>query len=285
MADTQRGVFKRVWLITGAARGIGALIAEAALADGNAVVAAGRNIAAIVERLGDSPALLPVALDVTDEAQAKAAVQAAVEKFGRVDVLVNNAGFGLLGAVEESADQDVRRMYDTNVFGVLNVTRAVLPVMRAQRAGHVINISSIGGYRAAAGFGVYSSTKFAVEGITEAMHAELKPLGIHATVVEPGYFRTDFLDASSLVVAPHVIDDYDETSGAVRRRAMQMNHNQPGDPKKLAAAMLTLVDAATPPLRLPLGNDTLAAIAAKNAYVAEEMDMWRTLSASTDFAD
>ncbi|RAS39349.1 oxidoreductase [Paraburkholderia bryophila] len=285
MADTQRGVFKRVWLITGAARGIGALIAEAALADGNAVVAAGRNVAAIVERLGDSPALLPVALDVTDEAQAKAAVQAAVEKFGRVDVLVNNAGFGLLGAVEESADQDVRRMYDTNVFGLLNVTRAVLPVMRAQRAGHVINISSIGGYRAAAGFGVYSSTKFAVEGITEAMHAELKPLGIHATVVEPGYFRTDFLDASSLVVAPHVIDDYDETSGAVRRRAMQMNHNQPGDPKKLAAAMLTLVDAATPPLRLPLGNDTLAAIAAKNAYVAEEMDMWRTLSASTDFAD
>lgn len=284
MADTQRGVFKRVWLITGAARGIGALIAEAALADGNAVVAAGRNVGAIVERLGDSPALLPVALDVTDEAQAKAAVQAAVEKFGRVDVLVNNAGFGLLGAVEESADQDVRRMYDTNVFGLLNVTRAVLPVMRAQRAGHVINISSIGGYRAAAGFGVYSSTKFAVEGITEAMHAELKPLGIHATVVEPGYFRTDFLDASSLVVAPHVIDDYDETSGAVRRRAMQMNHNQPGDPKKLAAAMLTLVDAATPPLRLPLGNDTLAAIAAKNAYVAQEMEEWKTLSASTDFA-
>ncbi|ASL45313.1 putative oxidoreductase [Burkholderia sp. AD24] len=284
MADTQRGVFKRVWLITGAARGIGALIAEAALADGNAVVAAGRNVGAIVERLGDSPALLPVALDVTDEAQAKAAVQAAVEKFGRVDVLVNNAGFGLLGAVEESADQDVRRMYDTNVFGLLNVTRAVLPVMRAQRAGHVINISSIGGYRAAAGFGVYSSTKFAVEGITEAMHAELKPLGIHATVVEPGYFRTDFLDASSLVVAPHVIDDYDETSGAVRRRATQMNHNQPGDPKKLAAAMLTLVDAPTPPLRLPLGNDTLAAIAAKNAYVAQEMEEWKTLSASTDFA-
>ncbi|NYH24385.1 oxidoreductase [Paraburkholderia bryophila] len=285
MADTQRGVFKRVWLITGAARGIGALIAEAALADGNAVVAAGRNVSAIVERLGDTPALLPVALDVTDEAQAKAAVQAAVEKFGRVDVLVNNAGFGLLGAVEESADKDIRRMYDTNVFGLLNVTRAVLPVMRAQRAGHVINISSIGGYRAAAGFGVYSSTKFAVEGITEAMHAELKPLGIHATVVEPGYFRTDFLDASSLVVAPQVIDDYDETSGAVRRRATQMNHNQPGDPKKLAAAMVALVDADTPPLRLPLGNDTLAAIAAKNAYVAQEMDAWKTLSASTDFAD
>lgn len=283
MADIQHSGFKRVWLITGASRGIGALIAQAALEEGNAVVAAGRNVAAIAERLGRSPALLPVALDVTDEAQARAAVQAAVEKFGRIDVLVNNAGFGLLGAVEESADREVRRMYDTNVFGLLNVTRAVLPTMRAQRSGHVINISSIGGYRAAAGFGVYSSTKFAVEGITEALHAELKPLGIRATVVEPGYFRTDFLDASSLVVAPEVIDDYDETSGAVRRRAMQMNHNQPGDPAKLASAMLQLVDAATPPLRLPLGTDTLAAIAAKNDYVTQETATWKTLSASTDF--
>ncbi|KWI72949.1 oxidoreductase [Burkholderia ubonensis] len=284
MANVQQGGFKRVWFITGASRGIGALIAEAALADGNAVVAAGRRVPAIVERLGDSVALLPVELDVTDEAQAMAAVQAAVEKFGRVDVLVNNAGFGLLGAVEESADKDVRRMYDTNVFGLLNVTRAVLPTMRANRSGHVINISSIGGYRAAAGFGVYSSTKFAVEGITEALHAELKPLGVHATVVEPGYFRTDFLDASSLVVAPDVIDDYDETSGAVRRKAVQLNRNQPGDPAKLAAAMIALVDAPNPPLRLPLGTDTLAAIAAKNAYVAQETETWKALSTSTDFA-
>ena len=284
MASTQQGDFKRVWFITGASRGIGALIAEAALADGNAVVAAGRNVAAIVERLGESAALLPVALDVTNEAQARAAVQQAVEKFGRVDVLVNNAGFGLLGAVEESADKDIRRMYDTNVFGLLNVTRAVLPTLRAQRSGHVINISSIGGYRGSAGFGVYSSTKFAVEGITEALHAELKPLGIHATVVEPGYFRTDFLDGSSLVVAPEVIADYDATAGAVRRKAQEMNHNQPGDPNKLAAAMIKLVDVPTPPLRLPLGTDALAAIAAKNAYVTQETETWKALSASTDFA-
>jgi NAD(P)-dependent dehydrogenase (short-subunit alcohol dehydrogenase family) len=283
MADIQHGDFKRVWFITGASRGIGALIAQAALADGNAVVAAGRNVAAIKERLGNSPALLPVVLDVTDEAQAKAAVQAAVAKFGRIDVLINNAGFGLMGAVEESADKEVRRVYDTNVFGLLNVTRAVLPTMRAQRLGHVINISSIGGYRGAAGFGVYSSTKFAVEGITEALRDELKPLGIHATVIEPGYFRTDFLDASSLLVAPDVIDDYDETSGAVRRFATQINHGQPGDPKKLAAAMVKLVDAPNPPLRLPLGTDTLAAIAAKNAYVTQETEAWRELAASTDF--
>ena len=285
MANNTNNGFKRVWFITGATRGLGALIAEAALADGNAVVATGRNIAAITERFGHSAALLPVALDVTDEAQAKAAVQAAVERFGRIDVLVNNAGFGLLGAIEESSDADVRRMYDTNVFGLLNITRAVLPVMRAQRAGHVINMSSIGGYRAAAGFGAYSSTKFAVEGLTEALRAELKPLGIHATVVEPGYFRTDFLDATSLVVAGNVIADYDETSGEVRRRATHMNHNQPGNPEKLAAAMVELADAQTPPLRLPLGTDTLKAIAEKNAYVTQETETWKALSASTDFSE
>jgi len=283
MVDVTRNGFKRVWFITGASRGLGALIAEAALADGNAVVAAGRNVAAIAERLGNSPALLPVALDVTDEAQAKAAVQAALEKFGRIDVLVNNAGFGLLGAIEESSDADVRRMYDTNVFGLLNITRAVLPTLRSQRTGHVINMSSIGGYRAAAGFGAYSSTKFAVEGLTEALRGELAPLGIHATVVEPGYFRTDFLDASSLMVAKEIIADYDATSGNVRRRAVEMNHNQPGNPEKLAQAMLELVDAPTPPLRLPLGTDTLKAIADKNAYVTQETETWKALSASTDF--
>jgi NAD(P)-dependent dehydrogenase (short-subunit alcohol dehydrogenase family) len=275
--------FKRVWLITGASRGIGALIAEAALADGNAVIAAGRNVDAIAKRLGESPALLPVALDVTDEAQAKAAVAAGLARFGRIDVLVNNAGFGLLGAVEESTDADVRRMYDTNVFGLLNVTRAVLPTLRAQRAGHVINLSSLGGYRSGAGFGAYCSTKFAVEGLTEALHAELKPLGIHATVVEPGYFRTDFLDATSLTVAGAIIDDYDATSGNVRRIAAGLNHQQPGDPAKLAAAMITLADAATPPLRLPLGTDALRVIAEKNAYVAEETEAWKALAQSTDF--
>jgi NAD(P)-dependent dehydrogenase (short-subunit alcohol dehydrogenase family) len=284
MVDVAKNRFKRVWFITGASRGLGALMAKAALADGNAVVAAGRNAAAIAERLGESPALLAVALDVTDPTQAKAAVKAAFEKFGRIDVLINNAGYGLLGAVEESSDADVRRMYDTNVFGLLNVTRAVLPVMRAQRAGHVINMSSIGGYRAGAGFGPYSSTKFAVEGLTESLRVELKPLGIHATVVEPGYFRTDFLDASSLMVAEEVIADYDETSGNVRRRAASMNHTQPGDPEKLAQAIVKLVDAPTPPLRLPLGTDTLKAIAEKNDYVEQEIETWKALSVSTDFS-
>ncbi|TDV03064.1 oxidoreductase [Paraburkholderia caballeronis] len=276
--------FKRVWLITGAARGLGAQIAGAALADGNAVIAAGRNTAAIVERFGDNPAVLPVKLDVTDEAQARAAAQAGLARFGRIDVLVNNAGFGLLGAVEESSDAEARRMYDTNVFGLLNVTRAVLPAMRARRSGHVINVSSIGGFRASAGFGVYCSTKFAVEGLTEALHAELAPLGIHATVIEPGYFRTEFLDASSLVVSPNVIADYAATSGATRERAAGLNRQQPGDPAKLAAALVTLVDSNEPPLRLPLGKDTLDAIARKLAFVATETDAWKALASSTGFA-
>jgi NAD(P)-dependent dehydrogenase (short-subunit alcohol dehydrogenase family) len=281
MSEARR--FKRVWLITGASRGLGAQIAGAAVADGNAVIAASRDISPIRARFGDNPAVLPARLDVTDEVQARAAVELGLSHFGRIDVLVNNAGFGLLGAVEEASDRDVRRIYDTNVFGLLNVTRAVLPEMRAKRSGHVINVSSIGGFRASAGFGVYCSTKFAVEALTEALHAELSPLGIRATVIEPGYFRTDFLDASSLLVAPHVIADYIATSGAARERAGWLNHQQPGDPAKLAAAVVRLVDSEKPPVRLPLGRDTLAAIEQKMAFVAAETDAWRGLSASTGY--
>ena len=273
----------RVWFVTGAARGIGLRIVEAALADGDAVVATSRDVASLRERFAGNDALLPVALDVTDERQAAAAVAAALDRFGRIDVLVNNAGFGLLGAVEEASASEVRRLYETNVFGLLNVTRAALPSMRERRRGHVVNISSVGGYRSGAGFGVYCSTKFAVEGLSEALHAELAPLGVHVTVVEPGYFRTEFLDQSSLTVSPRILADYAATSGQVRERAVQINQKQPGDPKRLAQAVLALVASATPPLRLPLGTDTLQAIADKNADVAKETAAWRELSASTDF--
>jgi NAD(P)-dependent dehydrogenase (short-subunit alcohol dehydrogenase family) len=275
--------FKRVWLITGASRGIGAQIAEAALANGDAVVAAARDAATVTKRFGARPALLAVALDVTNEAQAAAAVEAAIARFGRIDVLVNNAGFGLLGAIEEATGEEVRKLYETNVFGLLNVTRAVLPAMRAKRKGHVINISSLGGYRSAAGFGVYCSTKFAVEALTEGLHAELAPLGIHATVVEPGYFRTDFLDNTSLSVSPRVIADYAESAGRVREAAKQINHNQPGDPVRLAKAIVTLVEAPVPPVRLPLGTDTLQVIRDKHAFVEKETAAWQALAASTDF--
>jgi NAD(P)-dependent dehydrogenase (short-subunit alcohol dehydrogenase family) len=275
--------FPRVWMITGASRGIGARIAEAALAQGDAVVATARTAASVEKRLGQSEALLPLQLDVTDEAQARHAVGAALERFGRIDVLVNNAGYGLLGAVEESTADEVLRLYDTNVFGLLHVTRAVLPGMRVRRAGHVINISSLGGVQSSAGFGLYCSTKFAVEGITEALHAELAPLGIHATVVEPGYFRTEFLDGASLAVSPRVLDDYAQSAGAVREAARRINLNQPGDPVRLAQAVMQLVASPTPPLRLPLGTDTLQTIAAKHAFVERETAQWRAVAASTDF--
>lgn len=220
---------------------------------------------------------------MTDEAQGIAVAQAAIEHFGRIDVLVNNAGFGLLGAVEEASADEVRRVYETNVFGLLNVTRAVLPHMRAARSGHVINLSSVGGYRSGPGFGVYCSTKFAVEGLSEALHAELAPLGIKVTIVEPGYFRTEFLEGNSLVESPSSIADYDSTAGEVRKIAKAVTLNQPGDPDKLAEVMITLVEAANAPLRLPLGSDCVAAIEAKNSFVADELKVWREVSVSTDF--
>ncbi|CAN7362330.1 oxidoreductase [Polaromonas sp. LjRoot131] len=275
--------FKRVWMITGAARGIGARIAEAALARGEAVVATSRDAASVQKRFPAGDALLALPLDVTDEAQAATAVQAALARFGRIDVLVNNAGYGLLGAVEEATADEVRRLYETNVFGLLNVTRAVLPSMRERRSGHVINISSLGGYQSGPGFGVYCSTKFAVEGLSEALHGELAPLGIHVTVVEPGYFRTDFLDKASLSVSPRILDDYAQSAGKVREAAKEINHKQAGDPLRLAQAMLALVDSAAPPLRLPMGTDTLKVIADKHAFVEAEVKAWKALAASTDF--
>lgn len=273
----------KVLFVTGASRGFGELIVERALARGHLVVATARNPRAVVERFGELPELLTVSLDVTDEAQAHAATMAAIERFGRIDVLVNNAGYGLLGAVEEASGKEVEAVYRTNVFGLLAVTRAVLPYMRRRRSGRIINFSSIGGYVGRAGFGVYCSTKFAVEGLTEALAQELKPLGIYSTVVEPGSFRTDFLDAKSLAVSPRTIADYNETSGATRAYARGINGAQPGDPTKLADRLIDFIDVPNPPVRLPFGSDTVAAIEAKNAQTAELLNRWRAVSVSTDF--
>jgi NAD(P)-dependent dehydrogenase (short-subunit alcohol dehydrogenase family) len=273
----------KTWFITGASRGFGLRIARLALARGDNVVATARQPQAVLSALENHPQLLALPLDVTDENAAVEAASRAVARFGRIDVLVNNAGYGLLGAVEEATGDEVRRLYETNVFGLLNVTRAVLPVMRRQRSGHVINMSSVGGYMAYHGWGVYGSTKFAVEGITEALAQELKPLGINATVVEPGFFRTDFLDASSLATTREIAD-YRETVGAMRQFAAGANHQQPGDPHKLACAMLLLADAANPPTRLALGSDTVARIQAKNALVERELNDWLSVSLSTDHA-
>jgi NAD(P)-dependent dehydrogenase (short-subunit alcohol dehydrogenase family) len=275
----------RVWFITGASRGFGALIAEAALKSGDAVVATARDPATVIARLGQQERLLALRLDVTSEAEAHAAAGEAVKKFGRIDILVNNAGYGLLGAVEEASAAETERLFGTNVFGVLDVTRAVLPHMRRQRAGHIINVSSVGGYAGYPGWGVYGATKFAVEGISEALAAEVAPLGIKVTVVEPGFFRTDFLDESSLSRTAQQIEDYHASVGKTRAHAADFNHGQRGDPRKLAGAFIRLVNAESPPLRLPLGSDTVERIEAKNAFVAKELAQWRDVATSTDFTE
>jgi len=275
----------RTWFITGASRGLGFRIAEAALGAGDRVVATARKADDVVAALGQSERLLALPLDVTDETQAQQAADAAIARFGRIDILVNNAGYGLLGSVEEASAQEIEAIYRVNVFGLMAVTRAVLPNMRQNRSGHILNLSSVGGFVSGAGFGVYCSTKFAVEGLSEALAAELAPLGIKLTIIEPGYFRTDFLEARSLVVSPTRIADYDATSGMVREAAKTISLNQPGDPAKLGSAVIALVDAANPPLRLALGSDTFAVVGDKLTYVRGELDAWEQLSKSTDFGN
>lgn len=277
---------KKVWFITGASRGFGFEIAKEALNNGDQVIATVRkNTDAVKQQLGNGDRLEVAVLDVTDEANIKNAVEDAVRRFGRIDVLVNNAGHGLLSGVEEASDAEVRKVYDANVFGLLNVTRAVLPYFRRQHSGHIINLSSVGGLTGITGWGLYGSTKFAVEGITEALAAELAPLGIYATAVEPGFFRTDFLDASSLTTSPHIIDDYAETVGKMRSFAAEVNHKQPGSAVKAAQAIVRLGHAEHPPVHLPLGRDTLAMFKEKMDRFNADIETWRDTIVGTDHDD
>ncbi|GGM87862.1 short-chain dehydrogenase/reductase [Dyadobacter beijingensis] len=276
----------KTWFITGASRGFGLEITKAVLAAGDQVVATVRSKAGeLAAQFDHNPGLFVVTLDVTNEAQAKEAAEQAIQHFGKIDILLNNAGYGLLSAVEEATAQEVRNNYEANVFGTLNVTRAVLPYMRVRRAGHVINISSVGGLSAYFGWGVYGSTKFAIEGITEALALELAPLGIHATVVAPGFFRTDFLDHSSLTRTSNEIADYADTVGAMRAFATEVNKKQPGDPKKLAQALIKLGNAENPPVHLPLGKDTLERFRAKTAAFEQEIGEWYDVITGTDHDD
>ena len=267
----------RIWFVTGASRGFGLEICRAALAAGYSVVATARRPDEIA--LPDDQRTMRVALDVTDADTADAAVEAAQERFGRVDVCVNNAGYGLVGAVEEVDDDEARALFDVNVFGLLNVTRAVLPGMREAGSGRIINLSSVAGIASGPGSGIYSASKYAVEGISEAQRQELEPLGIFVTVVEPGVFRTDFLDPSSLRTAAATIDDYAATDR--RGWAESENHRQTGDPAKAAAAILELARSPEPPLRLPLGADCVERIEAKLARFRSELDTWWSVSTST----
>ena len=274
----------KTWFITGASRGLGADIATAALKAGDRVVATGRQRAAVSDRLGpDNDRLLTLSLDVADAAQAREAVAQAIARFGAIDVLVNNAGYGHLGYFEETTDADIQAQYATNVFGLFNVTRAALPAMRAARRGHVFNLSSVAGYRGVEAGSLYCSSKFAVEGFSEALAGELAPFGIHVTIIEPGPFRTDFLTPESLKFIAHEVPDYAERRNATRASFEQRNGRQQGDPVLLAEAMVKLANAAKPPLRFTAGAMAVNGLDAKLAAMKAELDLWRELGIATDF--
>lgn len=273
----------KTWFITGAARGLGAAIAKAALNAGDRIVVTGRNRDALVATFGeDGETVLSLAMDVAAPGQIQAVVDAAKARFGGIDVLVNNAGYGHLGLFEEIRPEDIRPQFDTNVFGLFDVTRAVLPVMRAQRAGRVFNISSIGGMLGGASSAIYCASKFAVEGFSESLADEVKGFGIHVTVVEPGFFRTDFLDASSVRHADNPVADYAEASAAIRAFYDARSHNQAGDPARLGEALVSLANSDAPPIRWSAGTDAIGVVEAKIALLNKELEAWRALSASTD---
>jgi len=274
---------QKTWFITGAGRGLGAEIAKAALRAGDLVVAAGRNRAAVSDSLGpDGDRLLSVELDVNNEAQAQVAVDAAVASFGTIDVLVNNAGYGQLGLFEESTVQDVQAQFGTNLFGVFSVTRAVLPVMRAARKGRIFNVSSLAGMRGAAFGSLYCASKFALEGFSESLAQEVAPFGILVTIVEPGPFRTDFLSAESIRFGGRAVADYDDRRTALRASFEQRNGQQPGDPVKLAEAVVRLASEPEPPMRFVAGSIAFDSIRAKLADMQTELEHWRPLSIGTD---
>jgi len=273
----------RTWFITGSSTGFGRLLAEEVLKSGDNVVATARKVDQVSDLEQKFPShTLALPLDVTKQEQVDAAVAKTLERFGRVDVLVNNAGYGVAGAIEEVSEAELEPMYATNVFGLLRVTRAFLPQFRKQKSGHILNLSSIGGLTAGPGWGLYQSTKFAVEGLSEALAQEVAPLGIKLTIVEPGPFRTDFLGRSG-VAAAKKIDEYDATAGNARRYQVEQDGKQPGDPLKAVHAMMQVVDAENPPLRLLLGAGALKRVREKIEKWQKELAAWEPVTVGADF--
>jgi NAD(P)-dependent dehydrogenase (short-subunit alcohol dehydrogenase family) len=271
------------WFITRSSRGLGRSLAEAVLQAGHSLVATARDpaqLADLSERYGD--AVRTVSLDVTDEAAAQRAVQAATEAFGSIDVLVNNAGYGNVDSVEGTPLADFRRQIETNLFGTIIMTKAVIPLMRAQRSGHLMQLSSVGGRIGAPGRAPYSAAKWGVEGFSESLALEMALIGVYVTIVEPGGFRTDFAGASTELREGRA--EYDAVVGATARRQRAYDGRQPGDPARAAQAILALASVPQPPLRIALGSDAADAIEAANSRRLEELRRWRLLSVSTDFS-
>jgi NAD(P)-dependent dehydrogenase (short-subunit alcohol dehydrogenase family) len=272
----------QIWLVTGASRGLGLAITQTVLEKGDTVIAAVRNPERAQKALGDSKRVFAVAMDVTDSASVRRAGEAAIAQFGKIDVVVNNAGYGLMGAIEELDASEFEGVFKTNCFGVQQVLRVFLPILRAQRAGWIVNISSVGGLTATPGAGAYNASKFALEGLSEALAQELAPLGIRVLIVEPGYFRTDFLN-DSMRTAKTTIADYADTAGRTLTTMAARNGKQLGDPRKAARAILRAIDSPRPPLRLVLGADAVERVTNKLAALRRDLDDWREVAMSTDF--
>jgi NAD(P)-dependent dehydrogenase (short-subunit alcohol dehydrogenase family) len=274
-----------VWLITGSSKGFGRALAEQALAAGYRVVLTARrvkDVEVLADAHGDSAFAVP--LDTTDKTQIEAAVSAAEKRFGGIDVLVNNAGYGYLSAIEEGDDAEVRALFETNVFGPVNLIKAVLPGMRARRRGHIINISSIGGIVPFPGVGYYSMAKAGVEAMSDALAKELAPLSINVTVVAPGAFRTDFRGPTSIKQSGKQIADYADTVGKARARTTTGHGKQPGDPVRGAQAIISAVEADKPPVHMVIGSDALVQLHNKLDEMRREFDAWENVARSTDFA-
>jgi NAD(P)-dependent dehydrogenase (short-subunit alcohol dehydrogenase family) len=272
-----------VWLITGCSTGFGRELARTVLDRGYRAVVTARNVDAVRDLAeGREGQALALALDVTDAEQAEHVVRAAEAEFGRIDVLVNNAGIGYFGAIEESDETEVRRMFEVNVFGLARMIHVVLPGMRARRSGHVVNIASIGGLRAFPAVGYYNATKFAVVGLSEALALEVEPLGIKVTIVEPSGFRTDWAGRSANE-APNEIADYAETAGKNRRSIRNASGRQPGDPVRAAEAIVKAVESPTPPLHLLLGRAALKGANWKLDLLRREFDAWEETTVGADF--
>lgn len=276
---------QKVWFVTGASKGLGLTLVKNLLKNGYYVAATSRNIDELIASVGAAnEQFLPLEADLKSEASVEAAIKKTFDTFHSIDVVVNNAGYGLTGGIEELSDKEVRDNFDINVFGSLNVIRKSLPHMRAQGSGHIFNISSIGGFTGLfPGFGIYCASKFAVHGFTESLAAEIKPFGIYATVVFPGYFRTNFLGAGSLNVPKHEIPEYSEVRASQSAHQNDINGNQPNDPEKGVDAIMQIAESENPPLHLFLGQDAYDLAQQKIALIESNMSNWRDLAAETAF--
>ncbi len=282
MADSSAS---RVWFITGSSTGFGYLLAKELLHRGERVIATARNIAQLEELTGQYPdRARAFTLDVTKPAQIESVAQEAIAAFGHVDVVVNNAGYGVNGAVEEVAEEEFEPMLQTNLYGLIRTTRAFLPHLRKQRSGHIFNLSSIGGLIGMPGWGFYNTTKFAVEGFSEALAGEMKPLGVHVTIVEPGPFRTDFLGRSGKL-ARKELPEYVQTAGKAREYLKTQAGKQPGDPQKAVEAIIAAADSPEPPVHLLLGKSALVRFRDRLAQREKEMAAWESVTSGADFPE